>query len=372
MKGSKNIYDYFKKQWYFKYWLAAYLLIFLSLIIVFVLPFLLPQNRVKNAQISGIILRNQVWEGEIQVVGDAFSLPATQIKILPGTKIIISKDDDKFNLVLFPWFLKKGINTEDKNRDVESGEPFWDEAEKVQIRFFNVSAIGNKDNPIVITSNSDPGSRYDINLIKIYSGNLQFINFSNYRRLEIGRNTLIADSKFDNTGDCAICIKNGDPIIEKNKFENSQKYFIDIAEGSPFISNNKFLSSFGDGIVFNGSRYSTVSVSQNYFDMADKTAIRVLQMEQGGEIKQNFFNTGLLELPCSSQVKIIENAINVQVVLKSLNTCPKTYTFGENFWGMTDIDQILKARIVGVTDKNKVLIPRVLKNSPIDPQGFLK
>ncbi len=372
MKGSKNIYEYFKKQWYFKYWVGAYLLIILGLIVVFVLPYLLPTNIVKNGQVSGFILRNQVWEGEIKIVGDTFSFPVTHIKIKPGTKIIVLKENDRFNLVVIPWFLKKGINTKDKNKDVESGEPFWDEAEKVQLRLFNVNAIGNKENPIILTSSSNPGSRYDINLIKIYSGDLQFVKFSNYRRLEVGRNILIADSKFKNTGDCAICITQGDPVIEKNTFENSQKYFIDVAEGSPFISNNKFLSSFGDGIIFNGSRYSKISVNQNYFDMAGNTSIRVLQMEQSGSITQNFFNTGMLELPCSSKVKIFENSINVQIVFKSLNICPEIYEIGENFWGMTDINEILKARIIGITSKNRVKIPKALKNSPVDSQILAK
>jgi hypothetical protein len=370
MRELQNLFHYFKKQWYFKYWLGAYLIILVILTVIFLLPNLLPPKIVKNGEINGLILRHQIWEGEIKIVGDTFSFPITHVTVTPGTKITIFKDNDRFNFAILPWYLKKGVNTKEKERDIETGEPFWDEAEKIQLRLTHLNAVGSEKNPIIITSDSSPGSRYDVNLIKISKGKLEFVNFSNYRRLEIGSRVLVSNSIFKNTGDCAICIRNGDPQVDKNTFSDSQKYFIDVSEGSPEIRDNKFLSSASDGIVFNGSRYSSILVHQNYFDMADRTSIRVLQMEEGGDIFKNYFNTGKIELPCSSKVKIEQNIINTQLIFKSLNICPQEYMLGENFWGISDIEQVLKARIVGLDNKTKVKILKVLDEEPFKPESL--
>lgn len=349
-----------------KYWYISIILILVAVtgLIVLVLPFVLPKS-IKSGDVSGIIFNNQVWTGDIRVVGDTIALPGTTIEVKPGTRIFISKNGDKSNFFILPWFTKFGINTGIHDRGVDKGEPFWDEREKVQLRLDNIHAIGTKDAPITISSNSHPGSRYDINLITFNRGEIEYTELSNYRQLEIGEHFRITNSKFSHTGDCAICLQFGTQTIKENEFREGLKYYIKVSQGAPKIDGNKFLTSDGDGVIFFGNKDSNIILRNNFFDMPSKVAVKISAVDEGGVISGNFFNGGNIELPCNNRADIVGNSIKVQIIFKdTYNNCLGEYLFGSNYWEILDSEAIINARIVGNTERYRVRIPDFLKTAP--------
>lgn len=351
-----------KKYWYLS---IVLVLIFLIFVFIFILPFILPKS-VRSGEISGVIFNNQIWKGDINIVGDTIALPGTTIQIEPGSRILIAKNGDRFNFFVLPWFTKYGINTGIEDRGVDKGEPFWDENAKIQLRLDNVKINGTIDKPVVISSNSHPGSRYDINLISFNRGEISFADLSNYRQLEIGKEVKVKNSKLSHTGDCALCLQTGTQIITGNEFKDGLKHFIKVNEGESKIEDNRFLTSDGDGVMFFGGSDSRIILRNNFFDMPNRTAVKIDSVEQGGVISGNFFNGGNIELPCHSRVSLIDNFIKVQLVFKDIyNNCQGEYLIGSNYWEILDAQAIINARIVGHTEKYHVKIPNFLKSAPV-------
>ena len=241
-----------KLHWFFKVWILVLPIFFIWLGAYLILPKILPTKLV-TGEIRGLIFQNQIWSGTIFITGDLVTLPNVQITIKSGTRIYINKNGDKNNLDYIPWHLDHGVNTGLDNRGILKGEPFWDEGEKVQIRISNLVALGNSENKIIVTSAPGEGSPYDVNLIKIQSGELSNVKFSNYRRLEIGSDVKVIQSSFENSGDCAICISNGSPLILNNIFKKGKRNYLESQNGDPLIKGNEFLESEGDGILIGES-----------------------------------------------------------------------------------------------------------------------
>ena len=349
-----------KIHWFFKtIGLFIFISLFCYLIIVF-LPEILP-TQIVTGEIRGIIFQNQVWKKEIIISGDLITLPNVKVIIEPGTKVVINKSGDKNNLDVLPWHLKNGINTGLEERGILKGEPFWDEKEKIMVLISNIYAKGEGDR-ITMMSSGD-GSPYDVNLIKIWNGEISEANFSNYRRLEVGRNVIIKNSSFENTGDCSICISSGNPLIEGNIFKKNKKNYINISNSSPLIKKNKFLEGEGDGILIESSRNGAVRIFENQFQIPSKKSI-IVQADLPIYISENDFGLGDIELPCRNQVRLINNIISGKIIFKNVGTCSGEYKILENYWEILNSESILNARIQGVTDKFKVEIPRILKNPP--------
>lgn len=350
--------------WFFRLVSILSILCLSLIFILFILARIMPVKQVKNSEIFGLVVDNQIWGGEVRITGDLWVVPGAKITIEPGTKITIATSDDKSNFDYLPSHLKSGINTGEKVFGIENGEPFWNEKEKVQIHFAAVEAKGIKEMPIIITSDRVSGSAHDVNLISVSKGLFNFVNFSNFRRLEIGEKVAILNSSFSRNSDCAVCIKYGSPLIADNTFFDSKKSYIQIGLASPEIRHNRFLRSEGDGIVIWGDNFENVKVYDNYFYIPAKKAVRVIPLDEGGIIAGNIFDAGDIELPCNSKVRVMNNFIKGQIIFKNMNNCFGEYNLGGNYWDMDNADEILRARIVGVTANFKVTIGPVSKIVP--------
>lgn len=349
--------------WFFKVWILFFVLFFVYFFLTVVIPKFLP-TKIISGEIRGLIFQNQIWRGTVFVTGDLITMPNVFITILPGTKVYIKKSGDKNNLDLIPWHLSHGINTGADYKGIKTGEPFWDEKEKTLLRLSNVIASGTKGQPITITSFDGEGSPYDINLIRVENGELTGVIISNYRRFEIGSDVKVMVSSFENTGECSICISSGSPLIKGNIFKKGKRDFVNVSDGTPLIYGNTFLESEGDGILIQTSHLESVRIFNNLFQVPSRKAIKLLSAGQTGDISGNLFMLGDIELDCNNRIKLFNNLIKVNVVFRNNGGCSGEYTLLENYWEIEDVNNVLNARISGISDEFRVKIPKILKNSP--------
>lgn len=345
--------------------ITSVLLLSVTTVLV-VLPKLVPTKHLSNTEVYGLIIGNQVWEGTIRIKGDVITLATTSIVLKPGTKVLVATGGDRSNLDFLPWHKKSGINTTATEGGVRVGEPFWDENQKIQVHFSRLTALGTKEQPIIITSESISGSPYDFNSITIGQGVLTNIVASNYRRLEIGEKVIIRDSHFKNTGECSICVGRGSPVMMDNIFENSLRESIWVNKASPKISNNLFNNLVGAGIRINSQIIGQPNISQNSFEMPGNLAIDILSGEEieGGVISFNYFSgNSLIRLPCDSKIKIVQNSL-LGLFEFMVGSCNRSYTFGSNFWGTDDIKVVLNEKIINKEKRFQILIPFLLKEPP--------
>lgn len=343
--------------------LAAFFIFFFFILIV--LPKLLPSEYLYNTEMRGLVLQNQVWSGSIRVTGDLITSPGVTITLNPGTEVLVSAKEDKNNLDFLPWHLKTGVNTQAYYNGVFIGEPFWDESQKIQLHFSKLIALGTKEKPIKIRSDSLSGSPYDFNVLKINSGTLKNIIASNYRRGEIGDGVVIQDSRFFDIGECALCIRHANPVIINNVFENALRENIWLDEASPKIENNLFVNQKGVGIKADVKRWGAPVILKNSFEMPQKDAIDILSGGEvdGGVIAFNLFSGNTrVKLACDSKIGFFQNSILGVIVFSQ--GCGGVYTFGLNYWGIDKVSTILSDKIIKKEGKFKVIIPSVLKTPP--------
>lgn len=354
-----------KIHWFFKVILILASLFFLWVIFYYILPKLLPAQKIKNNEVYGIILSDQIWEGEIRIVGDIFSPTNSTITVMPGTKIYVAIKGDKSNLDFLPWHQKSGVNTGEASKGVQRGEPFWDESEKIQIHLNNLVMQGDPLNPITMSSDSVDPSPYDFNIIKINSGNITNAVFSNYRRFEAGPYVSISNSTFRETGECALCFTRGSPKVINNAFENSLRESIWIQKASPIINNNLFINLEGKGIVIDSKRLSVPEITNNVFEMPQHTAIEFIsggQINEGLIARNIFSGNSLIKIACDTKVKIRDNVL--LGLISFTNGCDGSYIFGPNFWGTPDPRVVMKEKILEKYDKFNISIPNVLLSAP--------
>lgn len=353
--------------WFFKLLIIATVVIFACLSFFFGLPRILPPQEVRDAEIYGLILSDQTWSGQIRIVGDIYSPTNSKVTVLPGTNIKVAIKADKSNMDFLPWHRKSGINTGESRKGVNTGEPFWDEAEKIQIYLNNLLVLGNFTQPVSLSSDSDNPSAYDFNLLNIRSGRINRGVFSNYRRFHAGADTIISDSVFKDTGECSICLYQGKPRIENNIFERSLRESIWVEKASPEIVNNLFQNLSGEGIKIDAKRLSVPVITNNTFEMPDNTTIDFVSGGQltEGLIARNFFSgNSEIKIACDSKVKIRDNIILGLVSFSS--GCSGGFTFGPNFWGSPDVRTIMAEKILNKNSAFKIDIPTVLLLSPKD------
>lgn len=355
-----------KIHWFFKV-LLVFAFIFLAwLLFYFGLPAFLPAQRVETTRIYGLIFSDQIWGGDIIIVGDVFAPTNSTVTILPGTKIKVAIQGDKSNFDLLPWHQKSGVNTDGPFRGVNTGEPFWDETEKIQIHLNKVNIQGEPSNPVIITSDSIQPSPYDFNVFKANSGFITNAILSSYRRFEVGGDLKISNSQFKDIGECALCISRANPKIENNIFESSLKESIWIDRGSPEIHNNVFINLAGEGIKIDSKRLSVPIITNNVFEMPQKTAINIIsggQFNQEGLIARNVFSgNSLIKIACDTKVKIRDNII--LGLISFSGGCDSGFTFGPNFWGTADPRVIMKEKILDKYDTFQILISDVLISPP--------
>lgn len=357
--------------WFFKLLLIITLILVPFLVIFVFLPKVVPAKKISNAEISGLIVRSQEWSGNIRIKGDITTAFTTTVTLMPGTVVLVSTEGDKANIDYLPWHLKSGINILEDYHGVKVGEPFWDEWKKIQLNFNRLNAIGTKEQPIVIKSDTTNGSPYDFNAIFVKHGVLSNVKLSNYRRFELGKDVSVSDSLFSNTGECSICVTTGEPKIFKNRFERSLRESIWISQSSPEITDNLFMNLAGAGIRLDPKRFGQPTISYNTFEMPGFLALDVVSggEDKGGIISNNFISgNSTIRLSCDTRLNISGNSILGQVSFKT-GGCSGTYTFGSNYWGVPDLKTILSEKITHKEKTFQIAIPKFL-DQPFSKVGI--
>lgn len=357
-----------KLHWFLRLAILIFLLLGLWFFIGYLLPKLLPPVSVNNAPRNGIIYRSQKWSGEIRIRGDIWSMPGAVVTIDPGTRIIVESKEDRFNLNWLPWSIRSGINSGRDSFGVKNGEPFWDETEKIQMHFAKFYALGTKEQPVIIESDTPrPGSPYDFNGIFLDQGILSHVQASNYRRLKVGNSVTVRDSQFENVGDCAVCVDYTSPTIANNIFSGAVRAYLSVVGGSPKISDNLFRASRAEGVIVDPKQAGSPVIYHNSFEMPGQVVVRFLSgsEEVGGAISLNNFAGGSsIILPCDSRVKIIQNEIKGLVKLANSGNCVGSLVLGPNYWYTEDRTAILREKVTGREAGFEVLIPSILTSSP--------
>ena len=116
---------YHHRHWFINLSLAAIALILLTLFVFYIIPRILPETKFSNTKRNGIIFQDEVWSGVITITGDIWSVPGAKVTVVPGTKILVSRQDN-FNLNFSPWDLRSGMNLGKESFGVKNGELFRD------------------------------------------------------------------------------------------------------------------------------------------------------------------------------------------------------------------------------------------------------
>jgi hypothetical protein len=357
------------RHWFINLFFLILVLAISYFFIFFIIPKILPEGQICNTKKQGIIFRNEVWKGEIRITGDVWAFPGSKIEIMPGAKILISKDDH-FNLHFFPWDLRSGLNTDKESFGVRNGELFRDERNRIQLNFAKLYAIGTKEMPIEISPfDSNSQSPYDFNGLSVGEGVLAFVKISNYRKLTIGDKVTVRDSEFSNSGDCAICLEYDSPTIANNVFNKNLRSYIRLVGGSPKINDNLFLPSKGEGIVVEPKRFGSPIIYHNSFEMPNQVALRFISgaEEKGGIVAFNdFAGSNRILIPCDSKVDFIQNEMHGLIEFSKSGNCIGTFTMGPNFWFSKDRNAIIKEKFIGKESGFEIVLPVVLSSSPSD------
>lgn len=233
---------------------------------------------------NGVLIRNEIWSGEINVIGDIFVAPWATLTIRPGTTVIVSANRDVYNLWgwqscdgIKNYDMLIGIKKEDNyNCGVHLNEPYRDEKHHITIIILGtLKAVGTEENRIVFKSDSPEPTIYDWNTLLIMRGILSYASVENYRGIAtaLRGNVEISYNILKNIGECGICMTNSKAkilfntisyaghelidmhksfsIIRQNRLgPNPQKAGIIVDGGSPVITNNT-IKECSAGIVFN-------------------------------------------------------------------------------------------------------------------------
>ncbi|MDO8570822.1 MAG: NosD domain-containing protein [Candidatus Daviesbacteria bacterium] len=356
-----------KIHWFLRFVIVIFCLALMWFFIAYIIPNILPVKNVSNTSKFGFVSRNEIWSGDIKIIGDIWALPGTTVTIAPGTRVLIADHGDRSNMHFFPADLRSGLNTKEESFGVRNGELFWDEGQKISLSFAKLYAIGTKQQPIIIKSDVlYPPSPYDFNLFSMGSGIFSNVRMSNYRRFQIGSDVSVRDSEFKNVAECSICVEyDTKPTIVNNLFENSLREYILIEGASPKISDNWFMASKGKGIVVDPKTIGTPLIYYNNFEMPGQIAIEFLggAEDNGGAISfNNFAGASIIQIPCDSKVKLNQNLIKGVIKFSHSGNCVGDFIIGSNYWQTTDKKAILNEKIVDKEKGFNVLLPSILKN----------
>src|SRR3989344_5709770 len=199
-------------------------------------------NEVSNAERYGYVTSDEIWSGEIRVIGDIIVPNGVTITIKPGTTVLVDANSDKENLMTLPFWQKDGLYLgEGRDQYIPQGEPYRNEPNHITIWIAGtLRAVGTVDEKIVIKSNSQNPGRYDWNTFNIESGELSYVEVRDYRALGLHDGTKLTNSELHNVGECPICIRDSENIlIENNWVHDSGHEVVDILNSNPTIINNR-------------------------------------------------------------------------------------------------------------------------------------
>jgi hypothetical protein len=136
-----------------------------------------------NQTTHGHILQDEVWRGEIHIIGDIFVDEGVTLTIEPGTVVRIAANQDVENLFDWPFDMKIGIQNEVNNiNGVHLNEPYRDAGHHISIRIAGtLQAVGTPEQMITITSDSPNPGIYDWNHFEFAHGILSYGVVEYYR-----------------------------------------------------------------------------------------------------------------------------------------------------------------------------------------------
>ena len=196
---------------------------------------------------SGVLNKDEVWGGTIQVTGDILAGEGVTLTILPGTTILVTANSDARNLFGFGecdgienYDLLIGIKEEDNyNCGVHKGEPYRDEANHISITIMGIlKAVGTEEDRIVFKSDSPNPTIYDWNHLDINNGILSYADVENYRCLDTKGDVEISHNNLKNVGECGVCANSNEAKIISNNISYAGHELIDMHDSSPFIHSN--------------------------------------------------------------------------------------------------------------------------------------
>lgn len=211
----------------------------------------------ENAEVNGSFSNDQVWKGEIHIIGDVVIEGGATLTIEPGTLILIDADNDVDNLITFEPWLASGLNINDyADGGVMVGEPFRDEGNKISIMIWGtLNAIGQPEEPIVFSSDSPHPGPFDWNQLFFRNGILSH-SIVEYHRILGVCNGVASFNTIRNSGEQGIGT-GGDcsPVFEFNNVSFAGHELINVGDGnaSPIIRGNILgPSPFGNNGVGTG------------------------------------------------------------------------------------------------------------------------
>ena len=204
-----------------------------------------PNVPVVNKTTHGRILQDEIWKGEIHIIGDIIVEEGFTLTIEPGTRILIAANQDAENLFDSPFDMQQGIRQEHPDEDpvyqgVHFDEPFRDEGNHISIRIYGtLHAVGTPEQMITITSDSPTPGIYDWNYFNFDKGILSYCIMGYYRCLNPGNDTIISHNILRHTGECAVCLFSGQStLVEYNSISYAGHELIGMKDSSPTIRNN--------------------------------------------------------------------------------------------------------------------------------------
>ena len=192
-----------------------------------------------NQTTHGRITWDEIWRGEIHIIGDIIVEEGATLTIEPGTVVRIAANEDVENLFDWPFDMQQGIKTEHNfEGGVHFGEPYRDEGHHISIRVLGtLHAVGTPEQMITITSESPTPAIYDWNHLEIAHGILSYSVVQYYRCMDPRDGTEISHSILRHVGECAVCA-NSSVLIEHNTISHAGHELIDMHQSSPVILNN--------------------------------------------------------------------------------------------------------------------------------------
>jgi len=200
-------------------------------------------REISNTTRKGIISEDEIWRGEIHIIGDIIVEKGFTLTIEPGTKVLVAANQDAENLFNSPFDMQQGIRQEHPDEDpyyrgVHFGEPYRDEGNHISIRIHGtLRAVGTPEQMITITSDNPTPGIYDWNSFQFDHGIFSYFIMEYYRHFDPGNDTVISHSILRHVGECAVCA-NSSVVIENNMIYDAGHELIDMHNASPTIRNN--------------------------------------------------------------------------------------------------------------------------------------
>jgi hypothetical protein len=215
-------------------------------------------REVFNTTRKGTIFEDEIWRGEIHIIGDVIVEEGFTLTIEPGTKVLIAANQDVENLLDWPFDMQQGIRQELPGEDpyyqgVHFGEPFRDEGNHISILIHGtLHAVGTPEQMITITSDSPTPGIYDWNFFNFDKGILSYCIMEYYRCFNPGNGAVVNHNILKHVGECAVCA-NSFVVVENNMIYDAGHELVDMHNASPTIRNNTIGSNKNRcGIVIDG------------------------------------------------------------------------------------------------------------------------